>query len=270
MSDEQRKARATEAEDAELVAKSRAGDQQAFALLWRRHHNRALTAARTLARTEADDIVSEAFAVIWEQLQRGRGPRSGFRPYLLATVRNLAARSYKRNLRVVTLPEVDEASVDETHDPVEREEIVRTTVIVLRQLPLRWQQVLLLALVQKIPRADIASKLKMSPNSTSQLLRRAKEGFRIAWLRQRVSLDGECVQRHVVESLPRYVRGGWKGQKQVAIRRHLAHCLNCRIIVDELCRENVGLAAVSLTLAPIIVLAAVRGLFMDGYSSLGT
>ncbi|MFD5598798.1 RNA polymerase sigma factor [Leucobacter sp. NPDC058333] len=267
MSDEQRVSPSADADDTELVAKSRSGDHQAFALLWQRHHNRAFAAARTLARTEAEDVVSEAFTAVWGQLQRGRGPSSDFRPYLLATVRNLAARTYKRNLRVVSRAEVEAAPVDETHEPIEREESVRNMVDAFNELPRRWQEVLLLALVREMPRAQIAAELQLSPNSTSQLLRRAKEGLRVAWLRQRVSLEGEGVHRHIAESLPRYIRGGWHCRKQAAIRRHLERCVNCRALVSKLCRENAVLAAVSLTLVPIIAIAVAQGPLTDGHTA---
>src|SRR5690606_17210486 len=78
------------ASDAECIERARAGDSEAFAELWRRHYRSALRAARQFTSIDAEDLVSEAFLRVHQQLQAGGGPIGAFRPYLYTTIRNLA------------------------------------------------------------------------------------------------------------------------------------------------------------------------------------
>ncbi len=50
--------------DADLIGATRAGDDQAYAELWTRHHPAALRQARALTRNDPEDLVSEAFSRI--------------------------------------------------------------------------------------------------------------------------------------------------------------------------------------------------------------
>ena len=76
--------------DAELIARTRAGDESAYADLYRRHHKAARAAAWCLTHSSVDtkDVVGEAFTQILSVLRRGLGPEEAFRPYLLTCVRN--------------------------------------------------------------------------------------------------------------------------------------------------------------------------------------
>src|SRR5688500_5539781 len=68
----------------ELLARVRAGDRQALAELYDAHRPLAeLLARRTCRPCDADDVVSEAFAKIIDQIERGRGPLVSFRAYLV-------------------------------------------------------------------------------------------------------------------------------------------------------------------------------------------
>jgi DNA-directed RNA polymerase specialized sigma24 family protein len=84
--------------DPELIARVRAGDREAFGELYRRHAGPATTLARQFARSaaESDDLVSESFARVLDNLLAGKGPDTAFRAYLFTTVRNTA---YDRTLR---------------------------------------------------------------------------------------------------------------------------------------------------------------------------
>ena len=78
--------------DEDLVAAARAGDDAAYAVLWERHVASARSAARAVSpNVDPDDIVSEAFTSILSAIRKGGGPQEGFRPYLFAAVRNVAA-----------------------------------------------------------------------------------------------------------------------------------------------------------------------------------
>ena len=68
--------------DAELIESARSGDTSAFAELWRRHFRPAARVARQFTSIDADDLVSEAYARIFQRVLAGGGPTGAFRPYL--------------------------------------------------------------------------------------------------------------------------------------------------------------------------------------------
>lgn len=75
-------------DDADIVARVRAGDQEAYALLVRRHAPTALrTAVLMGAGADAEDVVQEAFVKAYDGLARFRSGAS-FRPWLLKIVAN--------------------------------------------------------------------------------------------------------------------------------------------------------------------------------------
>src|SRR3954471_3651583 len=74
--------------DAELIARVRNGDLEAYGELYVRHHYAAERMARQLVpANDADDLASEAFAKVLDALRVGGGPDVSFRAYLLTTVR---------------------------------------------------------------------------------------------------------------------------------------------------------------------------------------
>ena len=86
--------------DAELLAATLRGDGNAFAVLVRRHIRAAtLLAAQLLGdRDEAEDIVQDAFTVVYRKAGRF-DPERPFAPWLFAMVRRLAANRRARDIR---------------------------------------------------------------------------------------------------------------------------------------------------------------------------
>ncbi|QIM18718.1 sigma-70 family RNA polymerase sigma factor [Leucobacter coleopterorum] len=83
----------SEMDDAKLIELTRKSDMAAYAALWERHATAALKVANSFSRTiTPDDLVSEAYVNILETINRGHGPTTDFRPYLLGTVRNIVSR----------------------------------------------------------------------------------------------------------------------------------------------------------------------------------
>lgn len=99
--------------EAELLARVRAGERDAFALLVRRHGSVAQRTAVLLgAGPDADDVVQEAFVKAYRALG---GFRDGadFRPWLLRIVAN-ETRNAQRSTRRRTVRERSPAAVPDT------------------------------------------------------------------------------------------------------------------------------------------------------------
>ena len=88
--------------DPELITRVRAGDRSAFGELYRRHSGPATTLARQFARSaaESDDLVSESFARVLDNLLSGKGPDTAFRAYLFTTIRNTAYDRTRKDKRL--------------------------------------------------------------------------------------------------------------------------------------------------------------------------
>lgn len=238
-------------DDGGLLELARTGDRAAYGELWLRYRTLAVSVARPFAHADAEDIASDAFEAIWDKLQQGDGPQGSFRGYLLATVRNLAARSHRKLGRVATGVDLQEEPIDDETGKIEHEEAVRDIRRAFEQLPERWRQVLWMLDVEGRPRAEVAVSLGLSPNSTTQLYRRAKEGLREAWLSARFALEPAKDDVKVAKDLPRYVRGGWTKVKRQHIREHLSECRACRARETELRQEN-AVFGIALALLPLV------------------
>jgi len=105
------------ADEAELLARLRDGDERAFEALVDRHYNTMLAVARgyVKSRAVAEEVVQEAWVGVLKGLDRFEG-RSSLRTWIIRIVANIAQTRGAREARSVPLsslaPEGDEAAVD--------------------------------------------------------------------------------------------------------------------------------------------------------------
>ncbi|WP_127475067.1 sigma-70 family RNA polymerase sigma factor [Microbacterium sulfonylureivorans] len=237
--------------DSELVDAVRAGDSNAYAELWRRHYRAGVAAARAVTGTfDADDLVQESFTAIYQAIRKGKGPTSGFRPYLLASVRNTAAgwgrakrESADDQLDLVADPSSSDRSADDAFD--------RTlTVGAFRSLPTRWQEVLWYTEVEQMKPAEVAPLLGLRAAAVSQLAFRAREGLREAWIQGHLrSLDDKPECEWTVAHLGAYARENASRRDVERVRAHLDGCARCVIVAEEAGNVSSRIALVLLPLA---------------------
>ena len=220
--------------DEALVVALREGDVTAYEQLWTRHVGSATRVARRWAPTQADDLVSEAFLTIYDQIRhQGKGPTTVFRAYLFAVIRNIAARWHREGSRLVHDPDVDLVVEDEAHQLLERADDRVMLLHAFRALPSRWQRILWLTDVENAGRPVIAGELGIRPNAVSSLHRRARQGLRLSWLEQHVPEDLRDDPAHVAADLPRAIlHGPLPGSARMA--QHLAACPRCHTVDEEL------------------------------------
>lgn len=169
--------------DDQIIRAVREGDTRHFALLWFRHAEAARCAARLIApMADPDDLVSEAYATILRITRSGGGPSDSFRVYLLATVRNVAARwaHWDEVLPIDGLSEQDFGR-GET-DPIERVSERAVVVAALLTLTPRHRALLWYLNVEGMKPRELAPLMGMTPNAVSVLAFRARDSFRKAWL----------------------------------------------------------------------------------------
>jgi RNA polymerase sigma factor (sigma-70 family) len=250
-------ATATEASDAELISQVRAGDIDAYGMLYDRHRDAARRLARQLTSAdEADDLVSESFAKLLPVIQDGGGPDFSFRAYLLTCVRRVNVDRVRDDRLQPTddLEPFDPGTPfeDPALDDFERAATARA----FASLPERWQVVLWHTEVEGEKPADIAPLLGMTANSVAALAYRAREGLRQAYLRSHLADTADDSCRWVIEHLGGFVRGGLSRRDHARVEEHLDDCRKCTAVYLELVEVNSNLRVV---LAPLLLGAAAAG-----------
>jgi RNA polymerase sigma factor (sigma-70 family) len=247
-----------DASDAELIARVRAGDVDAFGLLFERHREAATRLAHVLgAGADADDLVADAFARVLNVLRGGRGPDVALRPYLLTAVRHCYVDRIRAQSR--TTPTDDLATLDRG-EPFQDTAVAgfesSAAARAFRSLPERWQLVLWHLEVEGQKPAEVAPLLGMTPNAVSALAYRAREGLRQAFLQMHAAdvVDDECTWTR--DMLGAYVRQGLSRRDSQKVAAHLESCRACAAVYLELTEVNSELRAV---LGPLLLGSATAG-----------
>jgi RNA polymerase sigma factor (sigma-70 family) len=238
--------------DESLITAARAGDRSAFAQLWQRHARSGLRVARQFTSSiDADDLVSEAYARIYQRILAGGGPDGAFRPYLYTTIRNLASRwgGDRHDVNVDDIGEFEDPGTAE--DPAAAALDRTLTACAFRALPERWQSVLWYTEVEGMDPHEVAPILGLTANGVAALSHRAREGLRKAWLQAHVSdasASGEC--QWAIARLGDFARNGLTARESTRVGDHLATCARCAIIGEEV--DEVG-SRLALVLLPLLL-----------------
>ncbi|MFE7097941.1 sigma-70 family RNA polymerase sigma factor [Streptomyces erythrochromogenes] len=271
--------------DAELIARMRAGDDGAYAELFRRHADSVRRYARSCCRDghTADDLTAEVFARTLQAVRGGAGPDQSVRAYLLTTVRRVAAawgKTARREHLVEDFAVFAEQAATRTEsgagmsglsgdDTLElgadvramREAEQSLAMQAFRSLPERWQAVLWHTTVEEASPSAIAPLFGLSANATAVLASRAREGLKQAYLQAHVSSalskGGDCAR--YADRLGAYARGGLRMRAERGLRGHLEECAKCRLAAGELKDVNAGI--------PALLPVAVIGWFAAGYAA---
>ncbi len=254
--------------DPQIMAMVRDGDASAFDVLFRRH----VAAAQFVARaqtdnvSDADDVVAEAFASIFQALTEGKGPDQFFRSYLLTAVRRIAYDRNRKARRTQTVGDVDALdTVSVDADTVLAAFESSTMAKAFRSLPERWQAVLWHVDIEGLKPAAAAPFIGLSPNGVSSLVIRAREGLRQAYLQNHITVvsDDSCVE--FSSQLGKYARGGLKRASYEKVKAHLEECSKCTAVLVELNDVQAGMRALVFPwVVGVVFTPAVAAGFLPG------
>ncbi len=239
--------------DAELIARVRNGDLEAYGELFGRHHHAAERMARQLVpANDADDLASDAFAKVLDALRSGGGPDISFRAYLLTTVRRVHVDRIRSGRKVQATDDIAayEREPETFDDPTVTGFESGAAAKAFASLPERWQAVLWHTEVEGEKPAAIAPLLGLTANGVSALAYRAREGLRQAYLQQHLADVAGDRCRWTTERLGAYVRGGLTKRENRNVREHLDDCAKCTAVYLELVEVNSALPAL---LAPALL-----------------
>jgi len=166
------------ADDASLVAAARAGDERAFAELFRRHRGAVwvVVADRVRDRHRVDDVVQETFLRALVRLGSLRDT-SRFRPWLLQIARNAGIDELRRQRRGAVEVIDEEAVVAARADPsevVELRQLASRVGSAIGGLSPRDRRALALSADRGYGPSDLAAALGVSPTTAKVVLHRAR------------------------------------------------------------------------------------------------
>ncbi|MDI2035993.1 hypothetical protein PJL15_03127 [Paenarthrobacter nitroguajacolicus] len=233
--------------DPHILNLVREGVTDAFDTLYKRHVQIAYYVARTQSDnpSDADDVVAEAFASIFQSLKDGKGPKEFFRSYLLTVVRRTAHERNRKARLIQTAADdaiLDAAVHDDDHLVGDLESSIMAQAF--KSLPERWQAVLFHLDVEGLKPAAVAPLVGLTPNGVSSLAIRAREGLRQAYLQHHISSSVDQACDEYASQLGKYVRNALKRTSTEKVDAHLATCAKCMALLVELNDVQGGMRAI--------------------------
>ena len=159
-------ARMTAGDDAELVARCRAGETAAFDVLVERHRRQVYQLCYRFAgnHEDASDLAQDTFLRAYRALGTFKG-NSAFGTWLYRVAVNVCLNR-KAGKRLPTEPIDEREFTDRSGDPADRQVIRKETAAVVRaaisQLPEKQRATMILRMYQELPHEEIASILGSS------------------------------------------------------------------------------------------------------------
>lgn len=167
----------------DLVDRIRAGDRDAFEVVFRAYFAKLADYANGLVRTRdgAEDVVQEVFVALWTQRERLTTP-DNLVGYLYRAVRNRSLNQI-RHRRMVTDWQAKQAAEDQVEAPAadkdtERAEILEAVQKAVATLSPRCQEVFGLSRDRGLTYPEIAATLGISIKTVETLMGRALKGVR--------------------------------------------------------------------------------------------
>lgn len=166
--------------DARLVARIRSGDTEALGELYDRHAAAALAVALrvTADRQEAEDVVHDAFVVVWRKIARFDPERGSLRAWLMTIVRNRAIDRVRARRPAIEIEDADERSLLRTGpNPTWEQALQRTSAAEVRaaldSLPGEQRQAVELAYFEGYTYREVAQVTGVPPGTASGRMRLA-------------------------------------------------------------------------------------------------
>ena len=173
-------------DDATLVTAAQAGDGEAFAVLFRRHHDtvRRVCERRLPSPGDADDVAQEAFVRAYERIEQCGGERR-FGAWVQVIALRLCGDAWRAGAR--TTPVADPApplaasgSADTCAEALLRKERAAAVRCALATLPARQREVIVARDVEGRRPPDVAAALAVSVGAVDSLLLRARRRLAMA------------------------------------------------------------------------------------------
>jgi RNA polymerase sigma-70 factor (ECF subfamily) len=169
--------------DAELMRRAAAGDREAFAAIYRRHHASIFRFARLMTGSNAiaEDVVQEVFLALMRHGSRYAPERAQLSTYLFGIARHHTRRRLARERRFVGFADDDcrgsrepAASGNVADDVILDCELQRLRRAIVT-LPSRYRETVILCDLQDLPYAEAAATLGCAIGTIRSRLHRGRQ-----------------------------------------------------------------------------------------------
>jgi RNA polymerase sigma factor (sigma-70 family) len=244
--------------DDRLVARVRAGDDDAFEAIYDRYYRGLLAFCRHMlgSRHEAEDALQHSFASAYRALRRD-DTAVELRPWLYTIARNrcLSALRSRRDEVAIDRVDLERTSFDGLPTQIQRRAELRELVEDLRRLPDDQRAALVLFELGDNSHDEIAAVLGVRREKVKALVFQARSGL----LRARRARDASCVEiREQLSSLL------GRTPKRGLVRAHLDRCEACAAFEREVRRQRSALAAILPVMPTAGLKATVLGFALGG------
>lgn len=167
--------------DDDLMRRTAAGDREAFATVYRKHHAVVFRFARLMTGSNetAEDIVQEVFLGLMRGASRFDPSRSSLTTYLYGCARNQIRRRLFRDRLFVPLEDTAgdlcAAATSAADDELTRQRDVRDMRRAILALPSKYREVVVLCDLQDLSYADAAIALSCAVGTVRSRLHRARQ-----------------------------------------------------------------------------------------------
>ena len=244
--------------DEKLAAMVAAGSDEAFAVLYRRHHQAIYRYSLSLLRQEADarDALQSTMLAALSSL-RSRPIEGSLKPWLFRIAHNHSISIIRARAREAPTEAPAPAAVSD--DPDTREQL-RTLVSDLGALPDRQRGAIVMRELNGLSYAEIAAALDTSEAGGKQLVYEARSALHD--LRAGHEMSCELVRERISADDRRLLRGRM-------VRSHLRGCEPCRDFEQAIRRRRTAFAALAPPLAPLAAAGVLQDVFGGGAGGTG-
>src|ERR1700691_5374596 len=237
-------------DDAALVSRVQAGDERAFAAIFKRHHAPLLSYCRHMLgnRDEGEDALQQAFIKAHQALRSGTAPRE-LRPWLYAIARNCCLSAIAARRPTAPLEDRTPALAG-LSDEVRQREDLRELLVAIGRLPEDQRSALLLAELDDLSHQAIAAVVGCPVSKVKALVYQARS----ALIADRDARETPC--RDIREQLS-LARGG--ELRRGPLRRPLNLCAGRRGFQLAVNAQRQSLAALLPVLPSAGLAAAILG-----------
>jgi RNA polymerase sigma factor (sigma-70 family) len=244
--------------DERLVARVRAGDDDAFEAIYDRYYRGLLAFCRHMlgSRHEAEDALQHSFASAYRALRRDDAVVD-LRPWLYTIARNrcLSALRARREELDVDRLELERGSFDGLPAQIQVRAELRDLVEELQRLPEDQRAALVLFELGDHSHDEIAAVLGVRREKVKALVFQARSGL----LRARRARDASCAE--IREQIASLLRGL---PKRGIVRAHVDRCPACAEFEREVRRQRSALAAILPVVPSAGLKATVLGVAVGG------
>lgn len=240
--------------DERLAARAGLGDQEAFAVLFRRHHQAVYRYCLSIVRNPEDaaDVLQTTMLKALQRLASG-GKELALRPWLFRVAHNEAISLLRRGGHPVELGD-EIASAGAVEDASETRARLAGVLDDLADLPERQRGALVMRELAGFSYERIAAAFGTSPAAAKQTVYEAR--IALAEMERGRELSCQAVTERISERDGRMLRGR-------AMQAHLRGCRDCRGFRASIAARRTGLALLP-GLSPEQASAMLKALFGAG------